>query len=110
MYRHAAKSAAHPNSSLKTPSLASRHSRERSGGCSEPSCGEPLPLETELRLGRTFTAEIESVTSVHRGAFRLVSRPLLGVTLLGQTGALRLGVVLLRLQRPCGSRFLPKEV
>src|SRR5271163_4580819 len=49
------------------------------------------------------------MTSVHRGAFRLVSRPLLGVTLRGQTGALRLGVVLLRLQRPFGVSVPPKR-
>ena len=39
MYRHAAKSAAQPNSSLKEPTVAIRHSIERDGGCSEPSCG-----------------------------------------------------------------------
>ena len=37
------------------------------------------------------------------GVFRLVSRPLLGVTLRGLSGALRLGALLL-------SRFLPKQV
>ena len=36
MYRHAAKSAAHPNSSLNAPSEAIRHSRERNGRCSQP--------------------------------------------------------------------------
>ena len=40
MYRHAAKWAAQPNSSLKAPSVAFRHSRERNGGCSTLSfCG-----------------------------------------------------------------------
>ena len=37
MYRHAAKSAAQPNSSLKAPSVAFRYSRERNGGCTWPS-------------------------------------------------------------------------
>jgi len=37
MYRHAAKSAAQPNSSLKAPSVAFRHRRERNSECSEPS-------------------------------------------------------------------------
>ena len=37
MYRHAAKLAAQPNSSLKAPSVAYRHNRERNEGCSEPS-------------------------------------------------------------------------
>jgi len=36
MYRHAAKSAVQPNSSLNAPSLASLSCRERNGGCSEP--------------------------------------------------------------------------
>ena len=36
MYRHAAKSAAQPNSSLKAPSVPFRHCRERNGECSEP--------------------------------------------------------------------------
>src|ERR1700679_1176066 len=49
------------------------------------------------------------MTSVHRGVFRLVSRPLLGVTLRGQTGARRLGVVLLRLLRPYGVSVPPNR-
>src|SRR5882762_1607336 len=49
------------------------------------------------------------MTSVHWGAFRLVSRPLLGVTLRGQTGARRHGVVLLRLQRPFRVSVPPKR-
>jgi hypothetical protein len=60
-------------------------------------------------LGRTSGAEIERMTSVHWGIFRLGSRPLLGITLRGQTGALRLGVVLLRLQRPYGVSVPPKR-
>jgi hypothetical protein len=36
MYRHAAKSAAQPNSSRKAPSVAFRHRRERNGGWSTP--------------------------------------------------------------------------
>jgi hypothetical protein len=39
---------------------------------------------------------------------RPVSRPLLGFTLRGQTGALRLGVALLRLRRPCGVSGPPR--
>jgi single-strand DNA-binding protein len=49
------------------------------------------------------------MTWVHWGASRLVSRPLLGVTLRGQTGALRHGVVLLRLRRPCGVSVPPQR-
>ena len=37
MFDHAANSAAQPNSSLKAPSVASRHSRVRNGRCSMPS-------------------------------------------------------------------------
>jgi len=49
------------------------------------------------------------MTWVHRGTFPLVSRPLLGVTLRGQTGARRHGVALLRLQRPCGVSVPPQK-
>ena len=49
------------------------------------------------------------MTVVHRGIFRLVSRPLFGVTLRGLTGARRHGVVLLRLQRPSGISVPPKR-
>src|SRR5271154_2946405 len=65
--------------------------------------------EVWLRWGRTLHAWTQRMTTVHLGVFRLVSRPLLGVTLRGQTGALRLGVVLLRLQRPFGVSVPPKR-
>ena len=100
MSRHAAKSAAQPNSFLKAPSVVFRHSRERKGGCSEPAFYGAFVAMRWLRFGRTSTAGIESLTSVHWGAFRLVSRPLLGHCFGAKTGALRHGVVLLRLRRP----------
>src|SRR5581483_2833427 len=53
-------------------------------------------------------AGILPVTSAHLRAFRLVSRPLLGITLRGLSGALRHGVALLRLRRPCGVSEPPR--
>jgi single-strand DNA-binding protein len=47
------------------------------------------------------------MTRAHAGIFRLVSRPLFGVTLRGLTGARQHGVVLLRFQRPCGVSVPP---
>ena len=103
MYRHAAISAAQPNSSLKAPSVAIPSCHGRNEECSVP-CFWGLFAEKEaLRFGRTCVAEIERMTPVHRGVFRLVSRPLLGVTLRGLSGARRHGVVLL-------SRVLPEQV
>ena len=110
MYRHAAKSAAQPNSSLKAPSVAIPSIAESATeGARAVLLWSLCAREMGCGLGEHSTAEIERLTSVHRGAFRLVSRPLLGVTLRGQTGALRLGVVLLRLRRPCGVSVPPKR-
>ncbi len=46
---------------------------------------------------------------MHWSSFRPVSRLLFGFTLRGQTGALRLGVVLLLLRRPFGVSVPPKR-
>ena len=103
MYRHAAILAAQPNSSLKAPSVAIPSCHGRNEECSVPCFWDSLRQREGLRFGRSCAAEIERMTPVHRGVFRLVSRPLLGVTLRGLSGARRHGVVLL-------SRFLPKQV
>ena len=108
MSQLAATSAAQPNSSLKAPRVPVSSCGGRNGGCSRPSSHGAVATPMGLRLGRTPRAETRKLTVVHRGAFRLVSRPLLGVTLRGQTGALRLGVVLLRFQRPCGVSVPPR--
>src|SRR5277367_3809890 len=58
-----------------------------------------------MRFGRTFAAEKRRLTLVHSEFLRLVSRPLLGITLRGLSGALRRGALLLRLRRPPGYGF-----
>ena len=69
-----------------------------------------LPLRMELRFGRTSAAR-GTDGELWSSMASAVSYPVLcSVTLRGQTGALRLGVVLLRLRRPFGSRFLPEQV
>jgi single-strand DNA-binding protein len=102
MHRHAAKSAAQSKLSLNARDVAFRRSRVRKDGCSEPLFGAVFATTKKLRFGRTTAPGSKGWLSVHWGVIRLVSRPLLGVTLRGQTGARRLGVVLLRLQRPAG--------
>src|SRR6187402_220373 len=62
-----------------------------------------------LRKVQTSAAEERWLNVVQIALCRPVSRPLLGITLRGQTGALRLGVVLLRLRRPCGVSVPPKR-
>jgi len=109
MVEHAAKTAAQPNSSQKAPSVPSVRFHTHGTVCLLPPFVNSLPLRMRLRLEQTSSAEMKRMTWVHKGAFRLVSRPLLGVTLRGQTGALRLGVVLLRLRRPCRVSVPPKR-
>ena len=84
MVEHAAKTAAQPNSSLKAPSVASVSFQTHGTVCSLPTFVKSLPLRMRLRLEQTSRAEMKRMTWVHWGAFRLVSRPLLGVTLRGQ--------------------------
>jgi hypothetical protein len=84
MSHHAAKSAAQPNSSLNTPTVVSVSCYPRKVGCSKPSfygdfAGRDMAA-VEANLSRQGTED----DLVHLGAFRLVSRPLLGVTLRGQ--------------------------
>jgi len=58
-----------------------------------------------LRMAQTFAAEERWLHVVQIALCRPVSRPLLGITLRGQSGALRLGALLLRLRRPSGYGF-----
>ena len=109
MYRHAAKSAAQPNSSLKAPSMAAESYRERNSGYSMPSFDGAFAARKEAAVWANIYRRDREDDFGASGAFRLVSRPLLGVTLRGQTGALRLGVVLLRLCRPYGVSGPPKR-
>ena len=109
MYFHAAKSAAQPNSSTKAPSGASLSSEERKSSCALLTyCGNVAARKKTVVEANTRRRDRENDFGAW-GIFRSVSRPLLGVTLRAQTGALRLGVVLLRLQHPYGVSVPPKR-
>jgi hypothetical protein len=109
MVEHAANTAAQPNSSLKAPNVASVSFQTHGTVCSLPTFVNSLPLRMRLRLDQTSSAEIERMTSVHREPS--ASYPVLcsGSRFGAKTGALRLGVVLLRLRRPCGVSVPPKR-
>src|SRR5260370_39225236 len=66
---------------------------------------ESLVLEEGLRFGQTSAAETQWVTPVYGGAFRLVSRSLLGVTLRACPPPCGRLALLLRLRRPPGYGF-----
>jgi hypothetical protein len=94
--------AARPNSSLNAPGMAFLAWKKQSFVCLTPSVLRLSGNEEPAACVWAFcTPGIIWVSSAHWSSFRPVSRPLLGFTLRGQTGALRLGVVLLRLRRPC---------
>ena len=105
MVFQAALAAVYPNSSLKEYSMARPAWRTRY------SVGSKL---SSLKLsGIEISAAVSGILHAGKwwgelGALESASRPLLGFTLRGQTGALRLGVVLLRLRRPCGVSVPPR--
>jgi hypothetical protein len=84
MSHHAAKSAAQPNSSLKSPSVASVSFRTRRKVCSKPSFHRAFAAQEKAAVEANIRRRGTEDDLVHGGAFRLVSRPLLGVTLRGQ--------------------------
>ena len=65
MSRHAANSAAQPNSSLNAPRVLISSFGRHNGHCSMPSSSGALPDENGLRFGRTSAAEKRRLTSVH---------------------------------------------
>ena len=107
MYHHAANSAAQPNSSLNAPQRAdSELPKSATSSCSMPSFWRSLD-QTRMGcgLGELLPPRSEELTSVHWELFRLVSRPLLGITLRGLSGALRLGARSASASPPSGLRF-----
>ncbi len=107
MVTHAANPAAQPNSSLNAPLLAI----SSGGAATEVSRFEWVPptaanvlAGVDLPLLRIKIVAGRNRVPLARGeCFRPISRPLLGVTLRGLSGALRHGVALL-------SRDLPEQV
>jgi single-strand DNA-binding protein len=81
MYRSAANPAAQPNSSLKAPSAPFLSAERRNGACERPSFSGSCAAAERLRLWRTSGIETWWSDCGPVGALRLVSRPLLGVTL-----------------------------
>jgi hypothetical protein len=84
MFEHAAKSAAQPNSSLKAPSVASVSYRTHREVCSKPIFYGAFAGRDGAAVEANICRRGTKDDLVHWGAFRLVSRPLLGVTLRGQ--------------------------
>ena len=81
--------------------------RPRMSEWSIPPFAERMPFDRWLRFGQPSAAEVQGVTSVHERAFRLVSRPLLGITLRGLSGALRQARSSASAAPPSGLRFPP---
>jgi hypothetical protein len=84
MSLHAAKSAAQPNSSLKAPRLAPLSFHPRKEACSKPAFSGTIAGLDRAAVEANICRRATEDDLVHWGAFRLVSRPLLGVTLRGQ--------------------------
>ena len=83
MYPHAPNQAAQPHLFQKASSAPSMSGEERNGRCERPSFERTLASNNELRFGRTSAAETRTGDFDTEGFIRLVSRPLLGVTLRG---------------------------
>ena len=83
MHHHAPIPAAKPHLSLKAFTVPSLRGEERNGRCERPSFERTLASNNELRFGRTSAAETRTGDFDTEGFIRLVSRPLLGVTLRG---------------------------
>jgi len=81
MYRHAAKSVAQPNSSLNEPGVASLSCHPRKEVCSKPSVFRVLAARKTAAVGANFQCLYREDDFGAFGFIRLVSRPLLGVTL-----------------------------
>jgi hypothetical protein len=108
MHHHAAISAAQPNSSRKAPSVQIPSCQRRKEHCPTLASNGALAARYVAAIWANSRSQDAKSDFGALGAFRLVSRPLLGVTLRGLSGALRHGVVLLRFKRPCGVSVPPK--
>ena len=105
MLNHAANPVAQPNSSLQAPSTAPLSWRKSNGACSMPSFWGVFAARKKATVWATLPTEIERMTSVHSGYIRLVSRPLLGVTLRACPAPCGRLALLLWLRHPAGYGF-----
>ena len=108
MHRHAAISAAQPNSSRKAPGVLIPSCQRRNEHRPTPASNGALAARYAAAIWASSRSGDTKCDFGALGAFRPVSRPLLGVTLRGLSGALRHGVVLLRFKRPCGVSVPPR--
>ena len=107
MHHHAPIPAAQPHLSLNAFGVPFQSCEERNGSGERPSFPGALASKIRSGLGEHSQPRSERVTSVQWESS--VPYPAFARSLLrGQTGALRLGVVLLRLQRPFGVSGPPK--
>jgi hypothetical protein len=83
MHHHAPIPAAKPHLSLKAFTVPSLSCKERNGRGERSAFPGTLTSSNELRFGRTSAAETRTGDFDTEGFIRLVSRPLLGVTLRG---------------------------
>lgn len=83
MPHHAPNPAAQPHLSLNAFSAPLLSREERNGMGERPAFNETLAIRSELRFGQTSAAEKYEGDFDTEGFIRLVSRPLLGVTLRG---------------------------
>jgi len=83
MSHHAPIPAAKPHLSLNAVRVSSLSREERNGGGKMPSFSRALASRMGLRFGRTSATEKPTSDFGPTGFIRLVSRPLLGVTLRG---------------------------
>jgi hypothetical protein len=105
MHHHAPIPAAQPHLSLKAFIEPSLSGEERNASGDRPSFYGTQASSTELRFGRTFAAEKREGDFSPEGFIRLVSRPLLGVTLRAYPAPCGRLALLLRLRRPSGYGF-----
>ena len=104
MLRPAFYSSAVPYLFARAPGVAVPSLQERNGRCSKPSICGANAARQKAALGRVSTAGTKRVTSVHSRLFRLVSRPLSGVTLRACPAPGGRLALLLRLHHPIAQR------
>ncbi len=105
MHHHAALSGCTAQLVPKAPTVPNPSRETSNGPSSKPSSNGAYASRVSCGLGELLPAAKLRLTSVQRMSAVPVSRPLLGFTLRGQTGARRLGALLLRLRRPSGYGF-----
>jgi len=108
MHHHAPIPAAKPHLSLNAFSVPPLSGEDRNGSGESPPFDGTLASRNALRFRRTSAAEMRESDFDTEGFIRLVSPSSTRGHASGLSGALRLGVVLLRFQRPFGVSVPPR--